>query len=69
MRQGYYGNACLRMGETLRVPPYMNPGTTTWDAPIAPASPDCFRDNDRRTDVVVCFITSIPRSGADCGSW
>jgi mRNA interferase MazF len=23
------------------------------------------RDNDRRTDVVVCFITSIPRSGPD----
>jgi mRNA interferase MazF len=23
------------------------------------------RDNDRRADVVVCFITSIPRSGPD----
>lgn len=23
------------------------------------------RDNDRRTDLVVCFITSIPRSGPD----
>lgn len=23
------------------------------------------RDNDRRTDVVVCFITSVPRTGAD----
>ena len=23
------------------------------------------RDNDRRTDVVVCFITSVPRSGFD----
>jgi mRNA interferase MazF len=23
------------------------------------------RDNDRRTDVVVCFITSIPRTGPD----
>jgi mRNA interferase MazF len=23
------------------------------------------RDNDRRTDVVVCFITSIPRDGPD----
>nr|WP_282572333.1 type II toxin-antitoxin system PemK/MazF family toxin [Roseomonas acroporae] len=23
------------------------------------------RDNDRRTDLVVCFITSVPRSGPD----
>lgn len=23
------------------------------------------RDNGRRTDLVVCFITSVPRSGAD----
>jgi mRNA interferase MazF len=23
------------------------------------------RDNDRRTDVVVCFITSVPRTGPD----
>ena len=23
------------------------------------------RDNDRRSDLVVCFITSVPRSGAD----
>ena len=23
------------------------------------------RDNDRRADVVVCFITSVPRSGPD----
>ena len=23
------------------------------------------RDNGRRTDVVVCFITSVPRSGLD----
>lgn len=23
------------------------------------------RDNDRRTDLVVCFITSLPRSGPD----
>ena len=23
------------------------------------------RDNDRRTDVVVCFITSVPRAGQD----
>ncbi len=23
------------------------------------------RDNDRRTDLVVCFITSIPRNGPD----
>jgi mRNA interferase MazF len=26
------------------------------------------RDNDRRTDLVVCFITSIARSGPDCWS-
>src|SRR5271166_1856889 len=23
------------------------------------------RDNDRRTDLIVCFITSIPRTGPD----
>ncbi len=23
------------------------------------------RDNDRRTDLIVCFITSVPRSGPD----
>ena len=26
------------------------------------------RDNDRRTDLVVCFITSVPRSGPDMAS-